>query len=136
MLKFSKKTEYAMLALQYLSRHRDRSVPVKEIADCYGLSMEFLAKTLRLLAHHHIIDSQQGLHGGYRLTRDLQDLSVATILEITEGGSAIIECENGYCAIAPVCTIREPMHQLQQKIDQLLRQTTLQDMFNNSAVAE
>ncbi len=122
-----------MLALQYLAQHRNRVVPVKEIADSYGLSMEFLAKTLRLLAHHHIIDSQQGVHGGYRLNRNLAELDVATLLEITEGGTAIIECETGYCAIAPHCTIRDPLHQLQHQIYQLLRNTTLYDMFNKQA---
>ena len=50
MLKLSKKTDYALMAVQYMSSGgADRVVNTKEIAEEYNIPVELLAKVLQKL---------------------------------------------------------------------------------------
>ncbi|MFQ5961714.1 MAG: Rrf2 family transcriptional regulator, partial [Candidatus Methylomirabilales bacterium] len=62
MLKFSKKADYGLMALQHIASvqfgevTRARIVNTKEIAEEYNIPTELLAKVLQTLAKHAIIE--------------------------------------------------------------------------------
>lgn len=118
-----------MLALQYIAQQNNRPVSAKEIAERYGLSHEFLSKTLQQLTAHQIIESQQGIYGGYRLRISPENLSLGDIILVTEGSSAIVECEERNCSISDRCSIREPMHYVQMRVNELFQTIKLSDFL-------
>ncbi|MCS6807750.1 MAG: Rrf2 family transcriptional regulator [Bacteroidota bacterium] len=130
MLRLSKKCEYALIALQYIAMHQGRVVSAKEIAEHYGLSFEFIAKTLQLLTRRKLIASHQGAAGGYVLMRLPTQISVAEVIEAVEGKPRIVQCcgeGNGdMCSMNGRCTIQMPMAILQRRIEEVLASTTLQ----------
>src|SRR5207245_3019656 len=70
MLKLSKKTDYALMAVQYMSSGgADRVVNTKEIAEEYNIPVELLAKVLQKLGKKGLIVSQNGPKGGYVLAK-------------------------------------------------------------------
>lgn len=132
MLRLSKKSEYALIALQYIALHKGRLVSAKEIADHYGISFEFVAKTLQALMRQKFIVSQQGASGGYELLCPPSEISVRQVIEAVEGKTHIVECcgEHGSkdCSMHGRCTIKTPMNVLQRRIDEVLASMTIHQM--------
>ena len=82
MLKLTRKTEYAFMALGHLSRPEGGSVTkVREIADTCGIPFPILAKVMQRLARKGFVEPVQGARGGYRLKALLTDVSLWQFLE-------------------------------------------------------
>lgn len=137
MLRLSRRVEYALLALQYLARHSGKAISVREIAQTYGLSSEFLAKVLQQLARAGIVSSHHGIHGGYLLVHHPRTLSLGAIIDAVETPWAgLVECRTGQerCALFPQCTIRHPLTVLEQRFRSLLDSTTLAELVEHPEV--
>jgi Rrf2 family protein len=134
MLKFSKKTDYGLMAIRYLAEHGEAQiVTTKAIADQYHIPVELLAKILQRLAKQGLVQSQNGSHGGYRLGKALSAITVAEVIEAIEGPLAIAACYRGHghndCDQYHQCTVRQPLGQVQADILALLSRTTLDEMY-------
>ena len=132
MLRLSKKIEYGLLAVQYITMHPEKMVPAKEMAEELNLSFEFLAKTLQKLMKKGIVKSYQGIKGGYKLAKKPGDISLADIITALEGNLSIVECI-GYegaatCGRSDNCTIKKPMGVIQKKINNILKDTTMAEL--------
>lgn len=130
MLRLSKKTEYAILAMQYIARSAERPVSAKEISDNLNISFEFLSKTLQTLIKSSLIVSLQGKSGGYLLNRNASEISIADIINALDEKSNVVECSSsemndGTCGRQDECTIKNPMSEIQNKINNILYETTL-----------
>ena len=132
MLKFSKKTEYAILALQYISANKQRRISVKEISDNLNISFEFLSKTLQTLMKAGFIHSVQGVRGGYELIKNPEEFTIMELVDAIDGNTSIVECfadsEDLTCERVDSCTIRGPMKNIQKKINNILNTTTLAEL--------
>jgi Rrf2 family protein len=91
MLKMNRTTEYALIALRYMSA-RSEAVTAREIAERFGLPSEITAKTLQRLKDLELIRSIQGARGGYVLGRSLSDVTLSEFLTKVEGGAAMVQC--------------------------------------------
>ena len=140
MFKFSKKADYALLALQYMALVQNgadvqvRVVNTKEIAEEHFMPVELLAKVLQTLARHQIIESHHnGPKGGYVLGRAPKDITIAQVLEVIEGPLGITDCyhekEDSSCEQMDRCNIRTPLLKIQESIYQLLNGMSIEDML-------
>ena len=69
-MKLTFRSEYALLALVYLSRHNaDGFVSVETIADAQDIPRKFLEQILLALKRAKYLRSCKGQHGGYRLAK-------------------------------------------------------------------
>jgi Rrf2 family transcriptional regulator, cysteine metabolism repressor len=138
MLKLSKKTDYALMAVQYMaSKNSDRAVNTKEIAEEYRIPVELLAKVLQKLGKKGVVVSQNGPKGGYLLAKSPSDISVLSIIQAIEGHVGITECyhnENSQCVQMAGCNIRTPLRNIQNSIYALLDSMSIEDMttFNTT----
>ena len=90
MFRFSKKTDYALLALRYLADEAaSDDVSARAIAERFEIPLELLAKILQQLARHGLIVAHKGVHGGYRLARSADAISVADVMRAVDGPTAI-----------------------------------------------
>jgi Rrf2 family protein len=139
-LKFSKKADYALLALQYMAlvygsgELQPRVVNTKEIAEEHFMPVELLAKVLQTLARHQIIESRHnGPKGGYVLGREPKDISVAQVLEAIEGPLGITDCyhekDQSWCDQLDRCNIRTPLLKIQDSINKLLNSMSIEDIL-------
>jgi Rrf2 family protein len=73
--------KYAIRALIYLADQDGSGYSqTREIADLIKVPSNYLGKTLQRLAHARVLDSQKGLHGGFRMSRSPQRISLYEIL--------------------------------------------------------
>jgi len=86
MFRLSKKTDYALLALQYLaSPVEPGDISARAIAERFEIPAELLAKILQRLAHDGLIAAHKGVHGGYRLARSPDAISIADVAQAADG---------------------------------------------------
>ena len=136
MLKFSKKTDYGLIALRHMAQKGEAEVSsAREIADQYGISYELVSKILQKLKKHKLIDSVQGVAGGYRMSQAPGEVTLFNFLETLEGPLGMIECareDEGQPCTVTSCNIMTPMQELNRKIMRVLQETTLGDLFRTS----
>ena len=85
MIGISSKTIYAVAALQELGSIPDKEVlKIKEIAANASIPQNFLEQILLELKKQGLLTSIKGAHGGYKLAKDLQDITLKDVVVILE----------------------------------------------------
>ncbi len=135
MLSLSKRADYALLALSHLAvtqaEDPERLVNTKEIAEQYEIPGELLAKILQTLARSGIVASHPGPTGGYRLRRAPAAVSIGEVITVIDGPLSIVQCSNGQgdtCKQFNRCTIRDPLAEIERRVQNLLLEITLADV--------
>jgi len=135
MFQLSKKVEYGLIAIRHMASGSGGQIfTAKEISDKYQISHDLLAKVMQKLAGKGYIASYQGVHGGYTLTKNPNDLKVSNLISAIEGKSsvALVQCETGNpeeCAIRTRCTIKIPLVKIQNSINKMFDEMTIMEMF-------
>ena len=131
MLRLSKRTDYALLALQYLAREASSGIAsARAISERFGIPLELLAKVLQQLAHHRLVVPHKGMHGGYHLAQPSSAISVADVVLAIDGPVTFTACSPGdaRCAQFATCSVRDPLWRVRQGILSVLQAVTLADM--------
>lgn len=85
-MKISRKADYALRAVVYLSKQPDeKRSSINEIAESEEIPRDFLAKILKDLTRAQILRSYQGVRGGYRLAKDAGKINMLEIIEAMDG---------------------------------------------------
>lgn len=133
MLRFSKKVEYALLALQYMAKREGSVCTVKEMSEQFHISFELLAKVLSALSKKGLAQSLQGVNGGFVIAKKPTLISIADVILAIEGKKAhIVECqhhESSSCYAEDTCTIRYPLERLQSKVDTVFSSMSIADLL-------
>ncbi len=130
MLKLTRKTEYALIALKHmLSEAPQRVVNTAEIATLYRIPKELLAKALQQMARHGFVEPVQGARGGYRVSPRLTEISLDEFLECMEGPLALVVCvEDQDCPIEEACCIQTPLTKLNATMRRFFAQIPLTEI--------
>ena len=90
---FTTKAEYGVRLLVELGRHHgERPVSLKSIAEAEGLPLAYLERIVALLKKAALVESTRGAHGGYRLTRDAEAITMDEVVLALEGAVAPMSC--------------------------------------------
>jgi len=137
MLRLSKKTDYALLALRYLDKEAPAGVAsARAIAKRYEIPVDLLAKVLQQLARVRLVAASKGVHGGYHITRPTNTITVAEIVEAIDGPLAMTACSPGdeRCDQYATCTIRDPLWRIKERILSVLQTVTLAEISDPEPV--
>ena len=114
MLRISKKAEYALISILYIDQSgNNEPVTCREITDHFDIPYELTGKVLQKLKKAGYIESIQGVKGGYRLAKSLDDISLQSFLDCIEGSTSLVKCTSCTCDREDHCNIKTPMHHLQ-----------------------
>ena len=131
MLRLSKKTDYALMALIHLAQSSGRVAwSAREIARSYNIPPHLMAKVLQRMAQSGIVVSHQGTRGGYALGRPAHLINAAEVIEAIEGPFSMTSCvsETGYCLQYEKCNIKSPLQLLSDSVVLMLRRMTVAQM--------
>ncbi len=126
-------SEYALLSLDTI-RKSDHPVGAEQLANELSIPKSFLAKILQSLAKHGILESRKGAHGGFILTKDINEITINSIILAAEGKApSVFDCSN-YAETCPngtigTCAISPFLAKFQTKIDDFLSDLTLGDIL-------
>jgi Rrf2 family protein len=135
MFSFTKRADYALLALSYLTTaaiaDSARLINTKEIAEHHHIPVELLAKIMQVLARSGMVESYPGPTGGYRILRDPSMISIAEVVNIIDGQLGIVHCSGGNetgCEQFSRCTIRNPLSEIEARMNRLLQQMSIREI--------
>lgn len=96
-MKLTSRSEYALLALVYLARRHDAGfVSVETIALAQKIPPKFLEQIMSTLKNARYLHSSKGQHGGYRLARSTDRITLAEIIRLFDGPLAPTESVSRY----------------------------------------
>ncbi len=141
MLRFSKKVEYALIAmLEVAKRDEFNPIATKVIASRYRIPVEILGKVLQSLTRSGLLASIQGIKGGYSLNRQLDQITLLEVVEAIDGPLSIVSCcYKVDCAQEENCNIKSPMFIVQKKLEDFFREITLiqlENKYRNKKIKE
>lgn len=114
MIKLSKKVEYGLISVLFIETGTGKPTTCREIADKYDLPYELTGKVLQSLKKASIINSIQGVKGGYSLCRSLNDISIGELIESIDGPLSLTPCiSDCKCDREDHCNIKTPVQHLQ-----------------------
>ncbi len=96
-MKLTSRSEYALLALVYLARDESVDyVSVETIATAQDIPPKFLEQIMLALKHARYLRSSKGQHGGYRLAKPADKITLAEIIRLFDGALAPTESVSKY----------------------------------------
>jgi len=113
-MKLTRQEEVAILLVSTIGDRANQRVPLSDISHEHGVSLLFLKKIARSLRQAGIIDSKEGVHGGYTLAKDPSSISVLDILQAVGGEDVelVSSSKNSsrICPLQPNCMPQKIRH--------------------------
>ena len=140
MLRLTKKTEYALLALRMLGQRDDAAahdappplVTARLVAQRYNIPEMLCAKVLQQLKRCGLLAATKGSGGGYRLARPLSEIALVTVLELFEEHITLADCHTSSGVPCPQllhCDIKQPLAVLSAALMEPLLKMSVADLF-------
>jgi len=139
MLKLTKKSDYALIALKHLATHTgEGSCSASDIAEAYGISEALMAKVLQRLARVGILAARHGSSGGYTLARDARLITALEAIDAIDGPLSLTSCvtHHGDCEQVKTCTVKEPLRKVNNSILALLNKVTISEIADDAPASE
>ena len=110
-MKLSRQEEIAILLISSIASASHR-ISLTDISQEHGVSILFLKKIARSLHKARIIDSKEGVGGGYILAKEPSSISVLDILQaVGPGDKELISSEIlRICPLSPNCMPQKIRH--------------------------
>ena len=124
----SQTLEYALRSVLAIAQQGGTPCTAKRIAEVTEIPLAYLSKLMQGLVRSGIVKSQRGLHGGFVLNVDPEELSIWEIVQVVDPIRRIDRCP---LKIRSHGTNLCPLH---RKIDDALAAT--EELFSNTTVAE
>lgn len=132
MLSLNRKTHYAMVAMVDLARRSPVRVRAREIGQRFRLPLPALTNILNHLTRKGLIASTRGSKGGYSLTRDPGEITMADLIEAVEGPVRLTDCcptvsgapERG-CGREDLCPVSPSVKKVNEVFERFLNRVTL-----------
>jgi Rrf2 family iron-sulfur cluster assembly transcriptional regulator len=129
-MRLTTKGRYAVTAMLDLSLHAQQGpVSLADISARQEISLSYLEQLFAKLRRSELVSSVRGPGGGYRLSRDMSDISVAQIIDAVNekvdttncGGQA--DCQDGN-----VCLTHHLWTDLSSRIHEFLQDISLETL--------
>ena len=130
MIRMSKLADYGTVVMAQMAHEPERLQSTAEIAAHTRLPATTVSKVLKLLAKQVLVTAERGKHGGYRLSRQPAQISVAEIIDAVDGPFGLTECAAGagLCTLESSCALRSQWRRISQLVRRAIESVTLDQM--------
>ena len=134
-MKFSQRSEYGVRLMVDLARHYGEGpVSLTDVARDEALSQTFLEQVIMPLRKAGLVQSYQGVRGGYELSRSPEQIGMGEVLRVLEGSLAPMFCvtdvpDRDICAFEDHCSTRVLWARVRDGNNLALDSTTLADLI-------
>lgn len=135
-MRFTAKTEYAVRAIIEIAlAENNKPAQVREIATKQAIPERFLEQVMSALKKANLLESIRGAQGGYRLSRPVEKITLADIIQAIEGPMKVMEClneehEDNKCDHARACGVRDVWKDVQSVLLEALDSITLEKLLS------
>ena len=133
-MRISTKGRYAIkLMLDLATNDNGEPIRLKDVARRQEISEKYLEQIISSLKKAGYVKSLRGAQGGYMLAREPKTYTVGTILRLTEGSMAPVDCvdeELGSCSRMDNCATAVVWKKLNDAISDVIDNITLADLVD------
>lgn len=131
-MKLSTRGRYGLRAICYIAENQDKGfIPVSEISENLNLSENYLEQLVRMLKKDGLIKSSRGPKGGYKINKDLEEITIGQILRSLEGDMTISECVSGKVDCEYKCDAYDLFTKLDYLINKAIDSITLENIVKH-----
>jgi len=137
MTQLTHSTSYAIRGLKRLVA-ANRSLHIEQIAHAERLSPTFMAKVFQALARAGVVKTKRGRGGGVELARAAGQITLLEVIEAMEGpvSNLFYLLDHGFdCSAGRRCEVHEIWTVVQRATSEILRQTSLAQLFGDGYAA-
>jgi Rrf2 family protein len=136
MLGFTRKTDYALVALATLADAAGGRLSARQISERHGVPLSLLMNVLKDLVGIGLVSSTRGARGGYALARSPEGISVQDVVAATEGPIRVAACCSeeeetpcSDCRVVVTCPVSHSLRRINDRINDYLAGVTLADLI-------
>jgi Rrf2 family iron-sulfur cluster assembly transcriptional regulator len=128
-MKISKKEDYGLIFMSVLARKYSKDfVSLVSVAKETNLSSLFLKHLASVLLKDKLIESKEGVNGGYRLTRNPRNINMGEIMKAISEGMIIPSCKGHICKLKKAkCACFSLWNKVNDKVFKYLSDMKLSD---------
>jgi len=128
---FTKDSDYAVRALQYMAKNQNGPMSSTELSESLSISWSFLRKILFILQKNGIVRSNRGRLGGFDLVVNPEKIYLMDVIKMFQGEFSLTTCViNGKaCQHIEYCVLRKKLLMLEQMIVDELKDETLKNLL-------
>ncbi|QEN09373.1 Rrf2 family transcriptional regulator [Oceanispirochaeta crateris] len=132
-MRITTKGRYAIRAIINMALNAgNKPISIKSISNSEELSPIFLEQIFTKLKKAGIAESVRGASGGFRIARELNEITVLDVLEAVEEGVELAPCTTpeGTCGRSADCAISAFWSDTEEMIRDQLRNQTIQTILD------
>lgn len=129
-MNFSKTASYSLNILSYMAVHEDTKMSATLLNDELHIPYQYLRQILLNLSKSGFIHSIRGRNGGYVFSKPKEEISLADIIDATDGIYSLNKCILGFsqCPFNEECSMHRVWEKTRSKIIKVLKNTSLADI--------
>jgi len=130
-MRINKLTDYSIVIMTNMVMKNEKAMyTAKELAEVTSIPLPTVTRILKMLSNGELLESQRGAQGGYSLTKNAKDISVAEVIEAMEGPISLTECASDDCGCSyeSDCAVGKPWQKINKAIRGVLRNINLAEM--------
>jgi Rrf2 family protein len=129
-VRLTRQSNYAVRTLVYCAVNEPGLSRVAEIAKAYGISELFLFKLIKPLVENGLLKTVRGRHGGIRLGKPADEITLLDTIRLTEENFALAECfEDGAdCPLIGECDLNGALREALGAFFEVLEGYTIADL--------
>tara|TARA_B100000795_G_scaffold223784_1_gene179058 strand:+ start:147 stop:572 length:426 start_codon:yes stop_codon:yes gene_type:complete len=136
-MKLTSKGRYAVMALADLAKFNSvNPVSLRDISLRQGISLDFLEQIFSKLKKKNIVKSTRGIQGGYILTKNPEQIKLASILNAVDEEVKTLQCKKeskkGCNGKISKCITHNLWDELEIYINNFFEKKNLKDLISNS----
>jgi len=132
MMKLSKMTDYAVIVLAEMAKEQGSLMSASQLAEKSKLPEPTVSKILKLLTRRDLVNSVRGANGGYSLDHAPETITIAAIIEATEGPIVLADCvtDKGCCDRTAECSMQGQWNPVNNAMQKAMESVSLKQMMN------
>ncbi|MEO0246922.1 MAG: Rrf2 family transcriptional regulator [candidate division WOR-3 bacterium] len=130
MVKISQKTRYAVRALMRLKTYGPDGATLRQISNAENIPTKFLEQIFSALVKANILESKRGIEGGYKLKKDLREISLYDVMKAVKDDVKVARCfdfAQNECPLMPMCKAELFWRKIQERTMKVFTETMLEE---------
>ncbi|WP_026052651.1 Fe-S cluster assembly transcriptional regulator IscR [Gayadomonas joobiniege] len=135
-MRLTSKGRYAVTAMLDVALHSTQGpVPLADISERQDISLSYLEQLFARLRKQGVVASVRGPGGGYRLGREMADISIAQIINAVDESVDATRCQGkAGCQGGAQCLTHSLWSDLSDRITSFLNDISLQELVQKQEV--
>jgi Rrf2 family iron-sulfur cluster assembly transcriptional regulator len=131
-MRLTTKGRYAVTAMLDLALNaKDKPITLADISQRQGISLSYLEQLFSRMRKQGLVASARGPGGGYRLSRDANDINIAQVIAAVDEKVSVTRCEGrGDCHNGGPCLTHELWCNLSDQIYDFLNGISLGNLVD------